>query len=84
MMVQCRQSNAQANPLLRVSAETNFRNLSPNKIDEAFELAKECFANAEIPITEIQYWSNFFVVVLENGQTDFTKVPNTVGQCYCY
>lgn len=69
---------------LRVSAEINAINLPPTRIDDAFELVFDFFAKSETSITEVQYWKNFFVIVLENEDTDLTEVPSAIGRCNCF
>ncbi|CRL19318.1 unnamed protein product [Penicillium camemberti] len=32
---------------------------------------------AQISITQVQYWGNFLIIVLENEDTDLTAVPRT-------
>lgn len=70
--------------ILRVSDEIDATNLPPGKIDDAFELVKNFFAQAKISITEVQYWNIFFVIILENEETDLAKVPSAIGRCRCF
>lgn len=67
-----------------MSAEINATNLPPARIDEAFELVFVFFSKSEISITEVQYWNNFFVIVLENEDTDLAEVPSAIGRCNCF
>ncbi|KKK19667.1 hypothetical protein P175DRAFT_0490682 [Aspergillus ochraceoroseus IBT 24754] len=69
---------------LRVSAEIDATNLPPARIDDAFELVFDFFANSKTSITEVQYWNNFFVIVLENEDTDLAEVPCAIGRCNCF
>lgn len=69
---------------LRVSAEINATNLSSARIDDAFKLVFDFFAKSEISITEVQYWDSFFIIVLENEDTDLAEVPSAIGRCSCF
>ncbi|KKK12209.1 hypothetical protein AOCH_007654, partial [Aspergillus ochraceoroseus] len=70
--------------VLRISAEINVTDLPPARIDEAFELVFKYFSGSSISITEVQYWNNFFVIVLESDEIDMTKVPSNIGHCRCF
>ncbi|WEW59176.1 hypothetical protein PRK78_004645 [Emydomyces testavorans] len=56
----------------------------PAQRRQVFELIRRYFSEVSIEITEIQYWRNFVVVVLENDETDLTAVPRAVASCPCY
>lgn len=49
-----------------------------------FELLKGFFAAENISITELQYWNNLVVIVLEDPETDMNLVPRSVGRCRCF
>lgn len=70
--------------LCRIYNELNARGLGGNQIDEAFDMLKKFFLDADISITELQYWGNFFIIVLENESTDLTIVPCAFGQVRCF
>ncbi|KAE8421589.1 hypothetical protein BDV36DRAFT_304697 [Aspergillus pseudocaelatus] len=70
--------------VLRVSAERNVTKLPPARIDEAFDLVIDYFSSSKIPITEIQYWDTFFVIVLQSEEIDMAEVPSAIGHCRCY
>ncbi|KAK2812177.1 hypothetical protein FQN50_001534 [Emmonsiellopsis sp. PD_5] len=56
----------------------------PTKRRQIFDLIKEYFGEVKIGISEIQYWSNFVVIVLDSDDTDMTAVPRAVASCPCY
>ncbi|CAG8082757.1 unnamed protein product [Penicillium salamii] len=70
--------------LLRISPETNIRYLSFDRIDEAFSLVFQFFAQSDISITEVQYWNNFFIIVLEKEDTIIDNAPSNIGHCHCF
>lgn len=41
------------------------------------------FDSIAIAITEIQYWGNLLIVVLEHENTDLTRAPKSIGRCRC-
>lgn len=51
--------------------------------DIVFHLIKEYFNEVEIPITEVQYWGSFVMIILENRNSDVTKFPNRVANIRC-
>ncbi|KAJ5383031.1 hypothetical protein N7517_000942 [Penicillium concentricum] len=55
-----------------------------SKVDDAFKLVFDFFNENQISITDVQYWGKFFVIVLEDEETDLTKVPCDVGCCNCF
>ncbi|KGO63607.1 hypothetical protein PITC_049890 [Penicillium italicum] len=67
-----------------VDAEINVTHLPTSQVDDAFKLVFDFFARTEISITQIQYWGNFFMIVLENEDTDLTAVPRSIGCCNCF
>lgn len=54
------------------------------KIDQVFNILKAYFTQLRVSITQLQYWENFVVVVLEDRSTDMTKVPRAAARCPCY
>jgi len=68
---------------IRISRDFDGRNLE-EKVDDVFELIVEFFTKANIPITEMQYWNNFLVIVLEDRETNLNNVPRSVACCPCY
>ncbi|KAK2795006.1 hypothetical protein FQN52_006885 [Onygenales sp. PD_12] len=56
----------------------------PTKRRQLFELIQKHFLKVKIGIYEIQYWSNFVVIVLDSDDTDMTAVPRAVASCPCY
>ncbi|CAG7952191.1 unnamed protein product [Penicillium nalgiovense] len=68
---------------LFVDAEIDVTHLPPSQVDDAFKLVFDFFAKTQISITEVQYWGNFFIIVLEND-TDLTTVPRSIGCCNCF
>ncbi|KAJ5097827.1 hypothetical protein N7532_004828 [Penicillium argentinense] len=69
---------------LSVSAEINATNLPPAKLTMHSSCVFDFFAKSEISITEVQYWNNFFIIVLENEDTDLAEVPCAIGRCNCF
>lgn len=55
---------------LFVDAEADVTHLPPSQVDEAFKLVFNFFTKTEISITQVQYWGNFFMIVLEKEDTD--------------
>ncbi|KAK2744190.1 hypothetical protein FQN55_006874 [Onygenales sp. PD_40] len=53
-------------------------------VDLLFDIIADHFNTAHIPITEMQYWENFVVIVLEHRETDLTDVPSEIARCSCY
>jgi hypothetical protein len=51
--------------------------------DPVFQLIKDYFEQVDIPITEVQYWRTFVIIVLETRDTDTTKILNQVGNVKC-
>lgn len=69
---------------LFVDAEINVTDLPPSQVDNAFKLVFDFFMEAQISITQVQYWGNLFMIVLEDEDTDFTEVPRSIGCCTCF
>ncbi|KUM56782.1 hypothetical protein ACN42_g10418 [Penicillium freii] len=69
---------------LLVDDEIDVTHLPPSQVDNAFKLVFDFFAKTQISITQVQYWGNFFMIVLENEQTDLTAVPRSIGCCACF
>lgn len=69
---------------LRVSPNINTVDLFPEQIDGAFKLVIDWFTTSEVSITEVHYWDNFFVIVLEHEDTDLVQVPRSIGRCNCF
>ncbi|OJJ48730.1 hypothetical protein ASPZODRAFT_93739 [Penicilliopsis zonata CBS 506.65] len=67
--------------IFRVSPELDG---SEANADRVFEVARDFFLDAEIHITEIQYWGGFLVIVLEEKDTNLKKVPSSVAKCRCF
>ena len=68
---------------IRVAPETDGRDLGQDW-DKVFLIAKDFFNKAQISVTEIQYWGNFLVVILEDEQTDLTKLARVIARCNCF
>lgn len=49
-----------------------------------FDHLKTFFVTANISITELQYWNNLVVIVLEDPDTNMNLVPRSVGRCGCF
>ncbi|KAJ5941163.1 hypothetical protein N7516_001331 [Penicillium verrucosum] len=69
---------------LFIDAEIDITHLPPSQVDNAFRLVFDFFTKAQISITQVQYWGNFFMIVLENEDTDLTAVPRSIGCCICF
>ncbi|CAG8215855.1 unnamed protein product [Penicillium nalgiovense] len=69
---------------LFVDAEVDVTHLPPSQVDEAFKLVFNFFTKTEISITQVQYWGNFFMIVLEKEDMDLTTVPRSIGSCNCF
>ncbi|KAJ6190478.1 hypothetical protein N7519_000499 [Penicillium mononematosum] len=69
---------------LFVDAEIDVTHLPPSEVGDAFELVFGFFAKSQISIAQVQYYGNFFIIVLENEYTDLTTVPRSIGCCNCY
>jgi hypothetical protein len=69
---------------MRIADDIDAKNRSGALIDEAFQLVKTFFSEAHIFITEIQYWDEFFVIVLLDESVDLTKIPRWIAKCPCY
>ena len=68
---------------IHVATELDGQNLESNW-EKLFVTAKNFFDLAQISITEIQYWSNFLAVVLEDDNPDLAKLPRKIGHCNCF
>ncbi|OJJ42911.1 hypothetical protein ASPZODRAFT_161911 [Penicilliopsis zonata CBS 506.65] len=55
-----------------------------SKANTLFDHLISWFEEAEISITELMYWDNQVVIVLEDERTDLTKVPKSIACCLCY
>ncbi|KAI9036869.1 reverse transcriptase family protein [Aspergillus affinis] len=64
----------------RIFVEENLTNVLPAKIDAAFELVINYFSSSNISVTEIQYWNNFFIIVLDNEDVNMAEVPSAIGR----
>ncbi|KAL2783923.1 hypothetical protein BJX66DRAFT_317589, partial [Aspergillus keveii] len=55
-------------------------------VNLVFDLVKDFFLQAGIPITEIQFWGRLVVIVLEHEKNEeiLSKVPRSVAQCNCF
>ncbi|OQE02700.1 hypothetical protein PENVUL_c039G02126 [Penicillium vulpinum] len=52
-----------------------------------FDLVRDFFRNANIPITEIQSWGHIVIIVLETEPHNveiLQAVPNSIAQCQCF
>lgn len=52
-----------------------------------FDLVREFFDKAEISITEIQYWDNYIIIILEDElekDEALQAAPRTVARCTCF
>ncbi|KAM5448520.1 hypothetical protein MaudCBS49596_005314 [Microsporum audouinii] len=68
---------------IHICRELNYRN-DEGKAELVFNVAKEHFIAKGISITEIQYWGNFIVIVLEHRNTDRSALPQSVTGCSCF
>jgi hypothetical protein len=68
---------------IHVSHDTDARDLPSQNLDNCFEIVRLHFDAINVPITEIQYWGNFFVIVLEHDNIDLTTVPTSIAKCRC-
>jgi hypothetical protein len=68
---------------IRISPEIDGRHVGEG-VDDVFALVREFFIKARISITEMQYWNNFLVIVLEDRVTTLDKVPRAIARCPCY
>ena len=68
---------------IEVSPEVKGRDVEEH-VEDLFTLVRTWFNDARIPITEVQYWDNFFVIVLEDKTIDMTQVPKRMARCACY
>lgn len=67
-----------------LAGECDFRDNEGSK-DRVFGVVRGFFREVCISITEIQYWGNFVVIVLEyEDMGSLTQVPKYVGGCPCY
>lgn len=48
-----------------------------------FEEVKGYLASVEIGITEVMYWRNYFIIVLEDRNIDLAKLPYEAGSISC-
>ncbi|KAJ5961086.1 uncharacterized protein N7479_008236 [Penicillium vulpinum] len=69
---------------LFVDVKIDVSHLPPSQVDNAFQLVFDFFAKTQISITQVQYWGNFFMIVLENEETDMSAVPRSIGCCNCF
>lgn len=67
---------------IRLAPGDNYRDEKDPR--HVFEILKGVFTAASIAITELQYWGNLVVVVLEDPLTDMNTVPRSVGRCRCF
>jgi hypothetical protein len=65
-----------------IGQEVDGRNLSD--WDQVFQLIRDHFDEVRIPITEVQYWDEFVRIVLQNRNTDMTKLPKCVANIRCH
>ncbi|KAF3491450.1 uncharacterized protein GIQ15_00967 [Arthroderma uncinatum] len=66
-----------------ISKEHDYRN-DETKAELVFEATKSHFAGGPISITEIQYWGNFIIVVLEDRAVDISELPRSITRCKCF
>lgn len=52
--------------------------------DPLFNVIKDHFELLRVPITEVMYWGNFILIVLEHRDTDFTKLPWKAANILCF
>jgi hypothetical protein len=71
-------------PKLHVYSERDANDLVPHEINEFLELVSSAFCKLDIAVTEVQYWKHFFVVVLEDDNTNLKNVPCQFAQCLCF
>ena len=48
------------------------------------DLAKAFFDQEGIAITELQYWDNCLVIILEHKDADLAQIPRSIAQCPCF
>ncbi|KAK2796240.1 hypothetical protein FQN50_009630 [Emmonsiellopsis sp. PD_5] len=70
-------------PPIKIHKDVDYRK-SVGSLDLLFDIIADHFNTANIPITEMQYWDNFVVIVLEHRETDLTDVPSEIARCSCY
>lgn len=49
-----------------------------------FNLIKDHFKDIQISITEVMYWNRFVMIVLEQRNTDRSKLPRKVANIMCF
>jgi hypothetical protein len=64
--------------------DVDARYLEPQNIDGCFDVIRDHFNTINTPVTEIQYWENAVVIVLEHNNTDLTTVPSSIAKCRCF
>lgn len=65
----------------RIASDKNYRDVED--WSPLFVIVRDHFADLDIPITEVMYWANFIIIVLEKRDTDLTKIPASVARVNC-
>lgn len=65
----------------RLAEDKNYRDVED--WSPLFVIVRDHFADLGIPMTEVMYWGNFIIIVLEKRDTDLTKIPASVAKVNC-
>jgi hypothetical protein len=55
----------------------------PSNWESLFHIIKDHFKEIKIPITEVQYWGSFVIIILESRNADVTILPNRAANIRC-